>query len=803
MQTQDTALDRGSIQWGPHKSLLDTMLVPLLRIIYCGGLSNPVSSEGDTARGYLSRFGIIDKTLQDEKEIEAAKADGYSLWYSRHKHDTTQTDWGQFRIPLMEFQQEGFTHHFGTIQLGLADSLCRVPSLPLNTTSRDIANRSLANRIDDYQRPLQHGKRLDGTAEFLSTGSSVVTPLILHIPSSIDAGTARVEETDGTRQLVVNLQNIAYMAETGWDVDVARGVDHRPLDLVDGQHRTRGCKLSENAMAIEIPFILLDERVEDERAGKFFAEINVQSVELQDLHKLHLRYVLAMPYHQESEDFGLPSEQYLNGESRNDIDARRYANRTAYELGARLHTEPTSPLHKRILFIEDCSDKELTPINSSKWVSIVKIWIRQQFNPNKMKGDPKEHLYQHLFAYFSALRDVARTDPNTGEEYDDVEVRDPWGIIQNPGKGNNPASAAFRKLVFQALVELFPQAYSVGVTEEPFRATRSLHERYQKVLEPLIPLDFRDTKQWDRFLSTDGARYIYEWMAWAVLAGKRGEEKPNPEHVWNPEDPDISTSNPGSGFFSGINPANFSGTIHVRMASPTELQGTTIQLTADALPNESYPKQVEIHYMMSGVKKNPQVRTQGYATLGMPSDIRPKMGIGAKFVRQSFGTSTQSGDTFADGVKIRWTAGNLYDNPVTVFEQEYTIEDLAQMNGRTVQIANSPFEPEIVAENDDISFLNKNTEPLLNHIFVEHEIQDEDEFRTALQTKRAEEPENPSDAEERIRTSEIERQQRVGKHPISKGKWANTAISNYNYYRLRPPECMHCFHGNDHKCWRQ
>jgi hypothetical protein len=767
----------------------------------------------ETAREFLTRLGIEDKTIQSNEQIREAEEKGHSIWYSRHKHNTSLEGWGQHSISLQKLEQEGFVHYIGTLQLGLADSLCRVPSLPLNTTSTDIAQRTLAGRIDNYQRVLDYGKRLDGVTDFLSTGPSVVTPLILHIPADVDPEVARVETIDGVARLMVNLQKVDYIAQHGWDVDEDQGIDHRPIDLVDGQHRTRGTGLSGEAMATRIPFILLSGDVDDQRAGKFFAEINVQSDPLPELHKLHLRYVMALPSHKPTQDFGIPSAAYLSGESRTKTDTDRYANRTAYELGARLHTEENSPLKGLIRFIEGKKETDIAPpINSKKWVGIVRAWVAGLFNPSKLRGNSKGLLYEHVLAYFTALRDIVRTDPHTGEPYVNIASQDPWGIVDRERKGPDPASRVFKSAIFEVLMDLFPQAYSVGLQVD-FVGEPSLKERYAKVLEPLIPLDFCDIENWSEFYTEPGKKYLYQWMAWAILAGKRGADKPNPAAVWNPDDRDARHSTAGTGLFSPINPSHFAGTIRVDMKSTTELLGTTIEVTTDALPNESVAKSISIEYGFGDAFKAPQVRKNGYQALERPSDARPQPDrLGSAFARQTFGTSTQNGEVHADRIKIRWSSGNLFNQTVDLFERVYTLDDLRKMNGKTVLLAREPFSLDYIESKDDVELLNLGDATDLTHVVVDHELKDEDDYIEEVWNPLAEEihseehePEDPNGADRRQRVMDDIANQLGGIAPKPLGSWnyERNARNRWDLYRNRPQYCNFCFHGIDHKCWNQ
>ena len=59
------------------------------------------------------------------------------------------------------------------------------------------------------------------------------------------------------KRLSIDLSKIQYINDNLVDVDFQNGIDYRPIDLVDGQHRIRSSRLSHDAMNMLIPFVIV------------------------------------------------------------------------------------------------------------------------------------------------------------------------------------------------------------------------------------------------------------------------------------------------------------------------------------------------------------------------------------------------------------------------------------------------------------------------------------------------------------------------------------------------------------------
>ena len=123
-------------------------------------------------------FGIKSKFCQKPKEDDKE----FPYWASTHHYDDSSTTWGKIRIPIQPFSQSGVKHYFGSIELGIADAICRVPALASSTDSMEICRRTLQNEVtEQYQRPLNFD-RINNINDFYSDNPTIVNPIIFDLP---------------------------------------------------------------------------------------------------------------------------------------------------------------------------------------------------------------------------------------------------------------------------------------------------------------------------------------------------------------------------------------------------------------------------------------------------------------------------------------------------------------------------------------------------------------------------------------------------------------------------------------------
>ena len=107
--------------------------------------------------------------------------------------------------------------------------------------------------------------------------------------------------------------------------------------------------------------------------------------------------------------------------------------------------------------------------------------------------------------------------------------------------------------------------------------------------------------------------HIYHWMSWAIKDYSINQKLGDPNDAWNSDDElSLVPSKPGQGFFSPINRDYFYGTLKIENLSHDSdegLNGSTITVTTEAMPNESYPKKISWKFKdRNGIIRDEQKR---------------------------------------------------------------------------------------------------------------------------------------------------------------------------------------------------
>ena len=658
-------------------------------------------------------FGIKSKFCQKPKEDDKE----FPYWASTHHYDDSSTTWGKIRIPIQPFSQSGVKHYFGSIELGIADAICRVPALASSTDSMEICRRTLQNEVtEQYQRPLNFD-RINNINDFYSDNPTIVNPIIFDLPEkSKNAGSVKIiSDSDNSYFLEIDLQKIRFISQQLKDYDEGKHIDHRPVDLVDGQHRVRSSKLNLNALGLSIPFILINPEFEG-GGGRIFAEINVQNEPLDDLHQLHLRYVLSLSSHKDSDDFGTYDESFyedrkLSTNEEYETHKNRFANRLAYRVGARLNLNDKSPLYGLIRYY---GPKNKAPIPANTWVTICKEWAIKNLN----LATDEEKFVKCIQAYFEAWKRISNTDPRTGKFYEDWRQNNRWGEFINPKTESITQSKLHTKLWFGQIMKLFPQCYTLGNIKN-LEKEIEIEERFFKLLTPCLAIDGTDVDAWE-IISRQSNRlnhkedHVYHWMSWAIHEYALTGATYDPSEVWNISNSNIK-SKPGRGFFSNINSDYFKGELHVENVPSygDDETGIEINIHAEAMPNESQSKQIRLDvYNGKGeiVKSRRKTLVSGNHT-----------SIGDNFYKEVLpNRNDQNGCT---GIEITISSGNLFDLPTreVIFKQKYTIEDLRKIDDQRVVISNSRLKYENTIFEDSFEQMELENSESFHTIYHENE----------------------------------------------------------------------------------
>ena len=256
--------------------------------------------------------------------------------------------------------------------------------------------------------------------------------------------------------------------------------------------------------------------------------------------------------------------------------------------------------------------------------------------------------------------------------------------------------------------------------------------------------------------------HLYHWMAWAVREFALTGKSVDADEAWNTDEGIDIDSAPGRGFFSGVNTSYFRGVLRVEdLYSSTEIDGMKITVEAEPIPNESRAKTISIQYRDHNGKIRPINKISGKFK-------GPSKSVGYNYLSQTMGTGPDQ-----NGVSeliITVTSGNLFGEQTYLIRQEYTVNELKQLNGRVIYISSQKRDVEQSSGGLEFTEIPLSTESDFEHYDVEiPEIDEEEE-------------------------DEEESKYNFSDNILPKNSFFPSAFSDRTRY------CQACFHGNDHKC---
>lgn len=689
--------------------------------------------------------GVVSKQFSSEKFLQGTIN-------STHEYDTTQDNWGQYTVNLSKYQIGENTVYFGGIKLGIADAICSVPSLPRDVDSVKISNFSqMPEPPRNYQRPLEL-VRVETLNEFLRTQPLIVNPLLLHYQLEGDAistkfhqDKVKIKHRSGNEYtLHVDMKQDGKQKKNIWK-DIDERFDLRPIEIIDGQHRVRSCGVDINAMNTTVPFILLDTKLTYSEAGRLFAEINAQSSPLGPLHQLFLRYILMLPSHKPHQDFGNPSKNKK-------MYFRRVANRFGFKVGAILNSEKDSPLYNKIRFWDqDNQSDNYNAVNSAEWTKLASGWYNGKFS----LLDEEERI-DEVREYFTAWKSISNLNLETGKPYSNKHNNDRWGKFKDKKEGVK--SYVWRTAVFKSIMMLFSRSFRIKVESG---------KSYEEIIKPCAHIDFTHPS-WKESIFIRGQRveeitkHLYYWMESAIEDYSDNEELYQNELVWNHDDESEDVlSAPGKGFFSQPNPDYLTVVIHWRndKARTDKWERKQIEVQSFGVPNNSKNLHTTVEYFDPNERNERNSWKTEKNTKGRTiTTENPTMST------FSHRFSTAADSKYALRIRVRVTGGNLFSDNTPLFEQEFTLEQVNNLNDKIIIFRNTDDD-----DKDEFSTSSSNDD--------NDDGSDDDDFFSNLEIKSAKK------VESRKETYRTPKTLVASERPVEKGGL-----------------CMLGFHGIDHTC---
>ena len=480
----------------------------------------------------LRDLGIVRKII--DSEVNPSKP----TYWSRHAWSFGEDGDGIVTLRMKKLAQNGREILYGNMTLGAIDALAGVPSFHPGITNEEAAKLALAqDRWTTYQRALIW-ERIPGIqAAWREAGFAHTGMITLHIPPEhIESGaiTSRDEAND---VVIVEMHLKDLLLQFGdeyVDVDTATGRDHRPLHVIDGQHRKVSCELDAFLQGFNVFVSILPLGSTYAEAAQLFTEMNVTAEPLKPLHQLFQRYACFIPHREAAKDFADPDDSNISAERAR----HRRANRRAYRLAMELASQPRSPLYRRLQTME-LPNRQLArgcAVTSKKFIEIARSWF---LTGSVFEHMPDKDVFASFKTYLRSWKWIANTDAS-GEYTDD----EGWDLTHERATTDPYIT---RPLPFESVLTLFPMVHGYSRQYEG-----TLRSKYLEVLTPLKPVDFTDfiALKSGYGLDKDTPKALHAWFAWAITNHVQTGETYAAEQVWNPVSREPVLCKPGRGFFS-------------------------------------------------------------------------------------------------------------------------------------------------------------------------------------------------------------------------------------------------------------
>ena len=276
------------------------------------------------------------------------------------KLDKELIEWDIFELELKDKTKL----YVASIPAWEIDLTSRVPALEKKIDHLETSKRILNpnRKRHHWQRKLNKVNKNSISSFFDSEKSFFANPVIIHIPNY---DFVKIQLDGKTGKCKVRLSFLEKVEDEWTSFNAGKRLDSRPITIIDGQHRVRGAADAYHNFNDNLLAIILPPEIDENRAGKIFAEINTLSVELDKKHRLFLAHRFAVSAPQPEFDF----EAYDG----TDKTERARANRMAYDLAAKMLIE--SEFWEKKIKILDQNKAQNQVLDIEKWLTYTYQWF--------------------------------------------------------------------------------------------------------------------------------------------------------------------------------------------------------------------------------------------------------------------------------------------------------------------------------------------------------------------------------------------------------------------------------------------
>jgi DGQHR domain-containing protein len=427
---------------------------------------------------------------------------------------------GRIVWDLLIAKQQGRDVLVGAVTVGEIDAVCMVPHLPNFATNNDgsmlLAEWSLDPKkgLSQWQRR-PDPKRIKSISNFMDSSEDnlIINSIMLYIPEGAPGVELQKNGKfvrviiDPKEFLVPNgdqLTDVSLNKEGEGKDEIIKFTDHRPIWIVDGQHRTRGMALSNRGTRLDVPVVITHGAGEDtiklEEVAKIFTEINTLANPLDNKQQHYLSHKFSIVAAQKEKTYGLP-EDALNEKDRQD----RLANIRMYKLASLLTMNKGGPFENGVQLVKGTGSAIMSRITLEEFT--------KQMRPLFISGiysDPSltiEEIHEDFSAYLSAWSSTANHHTGTWSHM-------PNKLRWQPNRSNSSELEASQPIVW-IIFKTFPFIRNVANT----RGMELNEDTYTEILAPVRGIDWYSPVLGKRFYKQYRAasEYMSIWIKQAIM----------------------------------------------------------------------------------------------------------------------------------------------------------------------------------------------------------------------------------------------------------------------------------------------
>ena len=535
-----------------------------LKTVMSGGPGRPTLEEIESAY-----FWGVWREVDNEPIMEVGLTENTESYLSTRLASTRHI----YRDGLPEIEawnlheaiQGNYKFYVGAAKAKEIDAVSMVPSIQPMERAKDGARWILnADTLTEtWQRKLDD-KRVRSIANFAQTSesNSIVNSIILYIPP--DAVGTYLDEASG--QMRFNFEEFLAKIDRE-DRDEYRDYtleiegadkDHRPIWILDGQHRTRGLAISQRGSDLMLPIIVLkggdglhDFSLAD--AAKLFTEINTLNKTLNK----EMQYMLGQRFKINGSNSDNDWGDYQDEAVHESIRARRRANHLGYTMALKLCEEDEGPLSGAIQFFGGRASSTIRYM-IGVWMKEARKWFRNGIYKIDNGMDDSD-TYVEIRNYYSALEQTFNHNTN-----DNRWSLAPTTLRWIPTRGLR-TSLIEKKIQCKNLMLLLPYVIEKEIEDNPERVRPIPIQDFEALLTPLRNVDWLDPLLQSTYTGGGEQRRsaTLSWLIDAIRNVDTNNLPPIDEVMTNNRD---FANNPGSAIMSPPGPTTI---LHIDNYPPT------------------------------------------------------------------------------------------------------------------------------------------------------------------------------------------------------------------------------------------